>query len=200
MNLPLWRFFLPLGLQLLLILAVPSRDIYTSLFGQTVILRTLPVDPYDLMRGYSQTLRYEISQTRNLNSLPGWSALAKEIELLHRLKFYLVLEAPSSVTDNQKPPQPWTPVAVSRNKPVNLPSNQIAIQGNILSVKYRERITYGLETYYLPEDRRQKINNEISKLQQQRGEERPFVVEVKIDRGGNAIPISLWLGDRSYHF
>ena len=197
MNLPLWRFFLPLSFQLLLVLAVPSLDVYTNLFGQTVILQTVPVDPYELLRGYSQTLSYEISRTSYLNSLPGWSELAKDIELIHLLKFYLVLESPSSASANQKPPQPWKPVAISRKKPDNLAANQIAIQGKILSSGNRERIKYGLETYYLPEAQRKEINDEIGNL---RREERQFVVEVKIDRWGNSIPISLWLGDRSYHF
>ena len=61
-----WRFLVPLGLQLGIILIVPAQSAYTYNFGQSAVLQTLPVDPYDLLRGYSQTLSYDISQINNL--------------------------------------------------------------------------------------------------------------------------------------
>ena len=76
-SFPQWRFWLPLCLQIALILTVPIQSAYTLILGKTAILQTIPVDPYDLLRGYSQTLRYDISRPETLRSLPGWETLIK---------------------------------------------------------------------------------------------------------------------------
>ncbi len=186
-----WGYFLlPLTVQLLIILAIPSQSLYTYAFGKTVTIQTIPVDPYDLLRGYSQTLRYDIiSNWSQLKKLPGGQDV-NETET-----FYVTLQAPELL--DKQPPIPWTPIAVSNEKPDNLPDNQIAIAGN--TEGYRGAV-YGLETYYMPENQRQKINQEIRDLQRQPNGKIPFVVEVKIDSRGKAIPVSLWIGDRRYQF
>ncbi len=185
-----WQFVLPFTVQLLIILAIPSQSLYTYAFGKTVTIQTIPVDPYDLLRGYSQTLRYDIiSNWNQLKKLPGGQDL-NETET-----FYVTLQAPEFL--NKQPPLPWTAIAVSNEKPDSLPDNQIAIAGN--TEGYRGAV-YGLETYYMPENQRQKINQEIRDLQRQPNGKIPFVVEVKIDSRGKAIPVSLWIGDRRYQF
>lgn len=189
-NLPGWRFFLPLIFQAGLILAVPGQAFYTSITGRIVILQTIPVDPYDLLRGYSQTLRYDISQVNNLETIPGWDNL----NLVSGERFYVILEAPKLSVSEGKLPPAWLPVEVRRDLPSDLPSNRIALQGEYNS----HWIDYGLETYYMPEDKRKEINAQIREIQ--REEERQFVVEVKVDSKGNAVPVSLWVGDRNYRF
>ncbi len=185
-----WKFLLPFTVQLLIVLAVPSQSLYTYAFGKTVTIQTIPVDPYDLLRGYSQTLGYDVlSNWNDLKKLPGGENLEK------RVTFYVTLQAPESL--EQQPPLPWTPIAVTQVKPDNLAENQIAIAGNHLN--YRS-VVYGLETYYMPENKRNKINEEISNLQRQPNGKVPFVVDVKIDSRGKAIPLSLWIGDRKYQF
>ncbi len=83
---------------------------------------------------------------------------------------------------------------VRRELSSDLPSNRIALQG-----EYNSRwINYGLETYYMPEDKRKEINAHTREIQ--REEERQFVVEVKVDSKGNAVPVSLWVGERNYRF
>ncbi|MDJ0725287.1 MAG: GDYXXLXY domain-containing protein [Prochloraceae cyanobacterium] len=189
-RIPQWRFWLPLILQTGLIMAVPARAFYTYVSGETVVLQTVPVDPYDLLRGYSQTLRYDISNLDRFKNLPGWEEL--NATRSNGRPFYVILEAPKSA--NTKPPLAWQPVAVSSNLPDNLPDNRIPLEGTI----YYNSVRYGLETYYMPEDRRNKINAEINNLNFQN--RRPFVVEVKIDSQGKAVPISLWIEDRNYRF
>ena len=185
-----WKFLLPFTVQLLIVLAVPSQSLYTYAFGKTVTIQTIPVDPYDLLRGYSQTLGYDVlSNWNDLKKLPGGENLEQ------RATFYVTLQAPESL--EQQPPLPWTPIAVTQVKPDNLAENQIAIAGNHLN--YRS-VVYGLETYYMPENKRNKINEEISNLQRQPNGKVPFVVDVKIDSRGKAIPLSLWIGDRKYQF
>lgn len=194
------RFWIILVLQVVLILAVPAQAFYTQMNGRSLVLQTAPVDPYSLFQGYSVTLSYDISNVQNLSKLPGW----KDIEAKRKperdpfsadvtsTEFYVILEAPAAV-DN-RPPQAWKPVAVASRQPNNLPANQIALQGS----DRQGRIRYGLETYFIPEDQRDNINQQIS----QAGESsKPaFVVEAKVGIGGNAVPVAIWLRDKRYQF
>jgi uncharacterized membrane-anchored protein len=207
-RIPAWRMWIPLLLQIGLIVAVPAPAVYTFVTGKTVVLQTVPVDPYDFLRGYYQVLSYDISQQNNLEKLPGWKDLPGDKipcppgiscsdKNTHNVKsgtsFYVILESPKAPTNSGRP-QAWKPVGVSLQNPPNLPANQIAIQG-----KYNGwRMEYGLETYYMPEHEREKVNNEIGEAQ--RGQRQSFVVEVKVDKKGHAVPVSLWVRDRNYRF
>jgi len=183
-----WWFWLPLLFQTGLILTVPAQDAYTYVTGRPVTLQTVPVDPYDLLRGYSQSLSYEISDPNRLENLPGGIVVSSSSS-----EFYLVLEAPATGVTSQ-PPKPWQPVRLSSICPKHLPQNQVAIQGK---TDPYGRISYGLETYYMPEDQRNQINSAISKIRQN---QQAFVVEAKVDSAGNAVPISLWVKDQNYRF
>ena len=187
-RLPSWRLWVPLAVQSLLILAVPAQDAYTYATGKTVVLQTAPVDPYDLLRGYYQTLGYEISQRDVLTKLPGGEAFKETF----RGDFYLVLAAPKQSGD--RPPAAWKPVRISRDRPTDLAPDQIALKGTFEGW----RATYGLETYYMPEDQREQLNAEITKIQERN--RRAFVVEVRVDGQGNSVPVKLWLRDRAYEF
>lgn len=197
-RLPGWRLWVPLLLQTGLILAAPAQPFYTQITGKTVVLQTVPVDPYDPLRGHSQTLSYDISSVENLRKLPGGKELFKpeskpeqNTYLLSGTRFYVVLEAPASA--ESQPPKAWQPVRVSGDRPA-LPANQIALKGKSTS----NSIEYGLEAYYMPESRRDEINQDIS---QARGRQRQsVVVEVKVDAQGRGVPISFWVSDRNYHF
>jgi uncharacterized membrane-anchored protein len=182
-----WRLWLPLGLQTLLMAAIPAQDAYTNLTGKTVILQTAPVDPYDLLRGYSQTLGYDISTPSNLSKLPGGDWFKQQTSGA----VYVVLQAPPTAAT---PPKPWKPVRVSDRLPTSLPPNQIALKGELEGA----RVHYGLETYYMPEDQRDQLNEAISQASSQKA--RPFVVETKVDGTGHAVPVSLWVSDRNYRF
>jgi len=198
-SFPAWRFWVPLVLQTALIVAIPAQAVFTHLTGKTAILQTAPVDPYDLLRGYSQTLTYDISRDNSLEKLSGWQDLKRKKSDDKPFSLYVIMEAPKPQKSSGRP-QPWKPVAVSASHPENLPTNQVALKGQI---RYGT-ITYGLETYYFPEDQREQFNKDIS--QAQRGVERsqgkplPFVVEVKVDSQGNSVPVSLWVRDRNYRF
>ena len=206
-RLPAWRMWVPLLLQIGLIAAVPAPSVYTFITGKTVVLQTVPVDPYDFLRGYSQALSYNISDRTNLQKLPGWKDLPGETtpcppgvtcpqnthNVYRKTSFYVILEAPKAAT-NPGRPQAWKPVRVSLENPVNLPANQIAIKG-----KYNGFLMeYGLETYYMPENEREKVNQEIREAQT--NQRQSFLVEVKVDKTGHAVPVSLWVRDRNYRF
>lgn len=190
LRLPGWRFWVPLTLQLGLIVAIPAQDAWTFVTGEAVTLQTRPVDPYDLLRGYSQTLSYDISQPQTLQSLPGGKETLEDTARATPL--YVVLAAPQIV--GTTPPSPWKPVRVSRSRPQDLAPGQIALKGEYSGWQ----ILYGLETYYMPEAQRQQINDHIQQVQ---GQEQPaFVVAIKVDAQGNSVPVSLWVEDRNYRF
>lgn len=186
-----WRLWIPLLLQSALVVAVPAHNAYTYLTGQRVVLQTLPADPYDPLRGHYQTLSYEISRPDRLQMLPGGKELFGQPRNAHHFSFFLVMEAP--IVKAVTAPIPWQPVRVSAQRPTDLAANQIALQGEVRG----RRIAYGIERYYMPEERRDRVNNDIIQVQN-RGNN--FVVEVRVDERGNAVPVSLWVGDRNYRF
>jgi uncharacterized membrane-anchored protein len=192
-----WRFWLPLAFQTALIVSIPAQAVLVHLTGKTAILQTMPVDPYDLLRGYSQTLTYDISRKQTLEKLPGWKELDQK--KTDSLNLYVIMEAPSKQTSSGRPIS-WKPVAVSASPPANLPANQVALKGRL---RYGT-ITYGLETYYFPEAQREQFNTDINQAQtgveRSQGKPLPFVVEVKVDSQGNSVPLSLWVRDRNYRF
>jgi len=201
-KLPRWRFWLPLVLQIILIIGVPATAFQIHLTGRTVFLQTVPVDPYSPILGYSQTLSYEVGRMNTLESLPGWKDLPKESHNVHSLKqnssFYVVLKAPDNAQGNSKN-QPWQAVAVTGKPPTNLPDNQIFLKGK---VKYNQA-EYGLETYYMPEDRIREINQEfadVARIARTQNKLPPVVMEVKINNQGEGVPVSVWVSDRKYTF
>jgi len=198
------RFWTVLALQIVLILAVPAQAFYTQINGRSLVLQTAPVDPYSLFQGYSVTLGYDISNVQNLSKLSGW----KDIEAKRKAnperdplsfdraastEFYVILEAPANASN--RPPKPWKAVAVVSNRPNNLPANQIALRGS----DRQGRIRYGLETYFIPEDQRDDINQQINQAQGESSKP-AFVVEAKVGADGNAVPIAIWLRDKRYQF
>lgn len=195
MNIPIklkhCHFWIPMFLQTIFIIAVPLQSAVVYSSGRAVTLQTAPIDPYDILRGYSQILSYEISDPDVLSKLPGGRETFLEDDQEQVFPIYVVLQAPDSVT---APPSAWTPIRVSRDRPQSLANNQVALKG----YSNRWRIEYGLEKFYMPEGQRDDINAEIRDVQQ--AEEQSFVVEIKVDNDGKSVPDSLWVGDRNYRF
>ena len=202
-RLPKWRFWLPLILQILLIISVPAGVVHTYMTGKTVFLQTAPVDPYNPILGYSQILSYDISRTETLKKLPGWQDIPKEnIVESQGIKYgetiYLILEAPSILATHPFY-EPWRPVAIRTTPPTNLPDDQIYLKGK----SNFNRVEYGMETYYMPEDRVRDINQEFATEQGIAREQEklpPIVVEARINDQGAGVPVSIWVRDRKYTF
>ena len=185
-----WRFWAPLVAQLMLLVSVPAQSAYTYFTGETIIIQTAPVDPYDFLRGYYQVLNYQISDREQLLDLPGGEdALGDE-----GASFFLVLEAPDAAA-NGIASQAWQPVRVSTTRPQNLEANQVVLAGQMS--RYWD-INYGLESYYMPESQRNALNEAIQRIEQEAPES--FLVEVRVDHRGNAVPVGLMVGDRTYRF
>jgi uncharacterized membrane-anchored protein len=201
--LPLARLIIPLLAQIGLILAVPTQALYTDVTGKTVILQTVPVDPNNVLDGYALSLDYNISRLSNLRRLPGWADWVRRNSVRNRQvaqgsTLYLILqEQLQQQSFGRGVPRAWRPIRVSSNRPANLRANQVALKGT-----YQDgAINYGLENYYIPEDQRQQINNDIIQAQRTRdGKLPPIIVKVKVDPQGNAVPVSMWVRDRNYRF
>ena len=167
-----FRLWLPLLLQTGLILAMPIQKFYLYQTGRTVLLQSSPVDPYEPMRGYSQSLSYNISDPVRLKKLPGGEYLE------HSTNFYIVLQAQSGQTA-------WQPVRLSLTKPQGLAHNQVILKGEYKN----HRIKYGLETFYMPEEQVTKIQKYPS-----------YLVELRVDHNGQALPVAIWLENHRYSF
>lgn len=196
-RVPAWRFLAAMLLQSALIVAVPFQSALTYSQGETITLQTAPVDPYDLLRGYSQTLSFDISNPNTLKALPGGEEVLtwkNQGELIYVTLAEPEEAAPDPTLSVQPPPTAWTPVAVSLALPEALEPGQVALRG-----RYGNwRILYGLETYYMPEAQRDDINETIRQLQ--RTNDEAFVVDVKVDAKGNSVPLSLWIEGEPYQF
>lgn len=196
---PKYRFWIPLLIQLVLIAAVPAQAIYTHLAGRTVLIQTAPVDPYDLLTGYSVTLSYDIARIDTLRKLPGWKTLPKGQEAWNRdrlaegLRLYVILEAPSGAASKQ--PQAWKAVDVRATWPQQIQPNQIVLTGQA----HYNSVDYGIETYYMPEARREEVNTAIRESQGSRSKT-PAIVEAKVDPQGNAVPVQIWVNGKAYRF
>ena len=188
---PILGFIIPLVIQAGLLFAIPAQSTYTYLTGRTVILQTVPVDPYNILTGYYQILSYDISTRRVLEKLPGGKDILEDGK-----SFYIILEEEKS--SNKGIPQAWKPIRLTEKIPDSLPDNQVALKGDYK----RGSVKYGLEKYNIPEDQRNKINNNISQARRstRENQKQPIVVEIKVDSQGKAVPVSMWVKERNYRF
>ncbi|NDJ24804.1 membrane-anchored protein [Nostoc sp. B(2019)] len=198
--LPIWRLIAPLLIQTGLIMAVPAQALYTDMTGKTVILQTAPVNLNNVQQSNSLALDYNISRTATLRRLPGWETLVSKgrgsgRRLPDGTNIYVILQ--EQFSSGGGVPRAWRPVRVTGDRPSSLRANQAALKG----VYEDGFVNYGLETYYIPENQRQQINNDIRQAQRnRRGQRPPIVVKAKVDPQGNAVPISMWVRDRNYRF
>jgi uncharacterized membrane-anchored protein len=196
-KLPFARLAVPLLFQSIMIFSISARSIYALATGTTVVIKTMPVDPYDLLRGYYQTLSYDISSFNTLKKLPGWERLERQngsANIVKNQQVYVTL-AKAKVSSTATTPQAWQPVAIDSQLPTNLSADKIAIRG----VSNGRDIIYGLETYYMPEDRKDDVNADISSTRSG-NRSRNLLVEIKVDNRGLATPVGLWVGDKQYRF
>jgi len=198
--LPTWRLIAPLLVQAGLIMAVPVQALYTDVAGKTVILQAVPVNPNNVQQGNSLELDYNISRTATLRRLPGWETLLSKgrgsgRRLPNGTNVYVILQ--EQFSSGRGVPRAWRPIRVTSSRPTSLRANQVALKG----VYEDGFVNYGLEKYYIPENQRQQINNDIRQTRRiRRGQQSPIVVKAKVDPQGNAVPISMWVRDRNYRF
>ncbi|HPD46437.1 MAG TPA: GDYXXLXY domain-containing protein [Anaerohalosphaeraceae bacterium] len=173
MSKQIMLFLTALAVQAAILAAVPGRQVYTRFTGQTIRIRTVPVDPYNLLSGYHVTLDYEISRPAD------W----------HDRRFrpdqylYVVLKPDANGI--------WSVTAVHPERPKDVEAGTVVLKGR----NQRHRgIVYGIESYYIPEDKRGAIERD---LRQNAGK---AVVEAKVDSFGNAALVRIIIDDRVYEY
>jgi uncharacterized membrane-anchored protein len=176
----LWAFAAAVALQLAVLAAVPAPQAYTRLTGRTVILKTAPVDPYDVMSGYYVTLSYEIS---NLSRVSGGKALESEADAYDReaVTVYVVLREGADGV--------WGAESVHDSWP-DVPADRVVIKGR----RRWSSIEYGIERFFIPETARETVEKDL------RANRDAARVEVKVDSFGRAALVRLLIGDRVYDY
>ncbi len=131
-------------------------------------------------------MRYKISDSYELKKLPGSEILQPQYNRDYKAatqEVFVTLALPTTARSAAQP------IAISSQKPNNLPSNHLAIRG----VLNGGQILYDLEKFYMPETQAATIKQEV------RGT-RNLLVEVKVDRSGHPALVGLWVKDKKYDF
>jgi uncharacterized membrane-anchored protein len=165
-------FLLAVIVQLAILAAVPGKQIYARMTGRLITLKIAPVDPYNILSGYYMTLGYEIAR------LPSDFKLPNE----KKISVYVVLK--------KDPNELWVIDSANEQWPAEVSPDKIVIKGN----GFYGRVYYGIETFFVPEDKRSQIADDF---RANRGNAR---AQVKVDRFGNAALIKLLLGDNTYEY
>ncbi|HEY8460150.1 MAG TPA: GDYXXLXY domain-containing protein [Blastocatellia bacterium] len=166
-------FTLAVAVQLLILAAAPAQKIHTRATGRSVTLRMSPADPYSVLGGYYVRLNYEIAAP--LSSADAVDARNGEL-------VYAILERQDDGS--------WRRTSLSKSRPADLPENRIAIRGR----HSPSRIEYGIEEFFIPQDKRGEIEEG---LRNNRDQAR---VEIKVDSKGDAALARLLIGDRVYDY
>ena len=162
-------------IQVLILVAVPARKVFTIATGKTVVLKVRPVDPYSILSGYYTTLGFDISRVDAFPNVRGVSHGFSEGAWC-----YAVVEKSDDGT--------WKPVSLEHELPDNLPDNRAALLGRIS----HGVIGYGIEEFYIPEAQRNSIADDLRRNVDQAR------VEVKVGSGGHAALQRLIIQDRIY--
>ncbi len=154
-------FWLAVVLQVLILLGMVGRYAYTISTGRPIMLKTAPIDPWDIIRGEYVRLNYAISGL-NFDKVPMEGVPYKHGQLIW-------------VTLREGKPF-WTAVAVSDKRPVTGPDD-LAVQAIVEWYGPSTlRLRYGIEQFYVPA-------GEGRDLERRRAE---LTVEAVVDRFGRA--------------
>lgn len=130
------------SLQLVVLLAMIGLLAAPLVLGDTILLRTEPVDPRDLFRGDYVALRYEIGRlppegVPGLNVDPRWYRRRRDASQEQTVYVSLVPEADG---------RHWRAAGVSLTRPA---------EGKYIQGTYHDwgggQITFGIESFYVPE-------------------------------------------------
>lgn len=151
------------ALQFAILLSVIAFKQYTIWTGTTVLLRTAPVDPRDLIRGDFIALRYEISTIDRGTATGDWyPGNDVFVELRRGDDGY------------------WSAVAIHGDRTHSFPGTEI-IAGTVTSSYPGSpiQVHYGIEQVFIPEGSGDQLPT---------GTGHTVAVEVEVDRFGNAVP------------
>ena len=143
--------------------------------GTVIELETQPVDPRDLLRGDYVILSYKINNV-NFDKEFGEVTPGREVfaQLEKRGKYWEIKKAYSEVQ----------------------PDMGVFIQGIVKENRWqRNRVDYGIESYFVPEGKGKKIENLMGWNTKDK-----ITVEVAVDKEGKAVIKQLLLNGQPYSF
>lgn len=166
-------FWLALALQLGLLLIIPIPRWWILAYGKTVVLETIPYDPYTVFSGYYADLRYKISDPEYLS---------RHFEFKDLTEYYVLL----------KPDQDgiWKPRQVTTKLPPILYEREVVIKGKLQYYSMK----YGIEQYYLPETKRHVLERLL------RDRRAKVLVVAKVSRDGTAVVQELRVGKQVFRY
>lgn len=168
-------FIVAVVLQILILVAVPARKVFTMATGKTVVLKVQPVDPYSILSGYYATLGFDISRVDAFPNAKGMFQGFSDGDWC-----YAIVEKGDDGT--------WKPISLEHEIPANMADNRAALLGRI----NHGVIRYGIEEFYIPEAQRHRIAADLStNVDKAR-------VEIKVDSSGHAALERLRIEDRIY--
>lgn len=130
--------------QVLFVLGVAAAGYATAALGRTVVLRTRPVDPRDLLYGDYVNLRYYVSE------LPGSLWRGPAMPRRHDAAYVLLEPQPDGT---------YEATGLFPDKPA-VTGRQAVLRGSVQDVWRRGiRLRYGLERYYVPEGMGRKLSS-----------------------------------------
>ncbi len=207
------RFLIPLLIQTAAMLTVAFPAVQTEWEGQLVTLETEPVNLSKFIRNSSNRVSYNISNFKKLEEIPGWKELPgtplpcpKNNQTRNRknrcnpdsklldpdLALYAILEPPKTEKTGEVPTS-WVAVGLSGDRPTELGKNQVMIKGKSLE----DRVEYDGEKFYLMRSQRKELLENLDLTQKEEKLE-TLVIQLKVNKRGNAVPVNLWVGDRNY--
>lgn len=156
-------FWVAVALQVVILVGMMGLHGYTLATGSPVVLKTVPVDPWDPFMGQYVTLRYEISSLKASQVVMTGTPYRRGQQVWVSLR---------------KGHPYWSAVAVSARRPEAGPGEMI-MRGTVEST-WDERgqvwIRYGIEQFYVPEGEGQKLEQNQPEL----------TVEALVDSFGRA--------------
>ncbi len=167
-------FIAAIAVQLVIVALVPVKKIRASWSGREIRLATAQYDPYDFMRGYYVNLNFEVARVAGL----------EEGVYGRNERVFTVIEAGTRGI--------WHPVAAYRDRS-EVPPGAVFLAGRGNSW----RVEYGIERFYMPEERRQEVNDAIAAAG---NDTEAFIGVVKLDEDGNALLTAIEVEGRRFEF
>lgn len=168
-------FILIVALQIAVLLAMIGMKWSTLTFGERILLKTLPVDPWDVFRGDYIVLNYEIA-TLDLDQVAHDDIIFKPNDSV-----FVVLKPGEKY---------WAAEGVYLHRPEDGSRFIKARVSYYDEYSGTLHLDYGIGSYYVPQHQGREIENQRV----------PLEVEVSIDRWGNSAVSRLFLEGQEIEF
>lgn len=152
--------------------------------GTSVLLKTVPVDPWSVFRGRYVALNYDMSR------LPTNLLKDADPSTLHTDDTVYVVLAKKETF--------WEPVSVHTHRP----RNGIFLRGRLRSHSRgidELSIDYGMESFFLSEPSADELGKKIRAFSMTSGRrDLPLTIEVSVSRDGTGYPVTLLWESQAY--